>query len=432
MQRQFDDLLLGSIELFCLAAELGSFTLAANAASVTPAAVSRSVARLEARLGVRLFVRTTRQIRLTDSGRRYFEQCRDALSQLVDAEREATGQQATPAGVLRISMPTPYGHYRVLPLLPAFRERYPDVRVDTHLSNRNIDFAEEGYDLAIRGSAPADSNLIARKLEDAELVIVATPGYLKRAGMPTAVDDLHAHECIQFELPSSGRTIPWLFNDGSDEIDVATTGSYGTSGDYLAGVTLARSGAGLFQTYRFIVEQDLRAGTLVEVLPGLGGRSRPFMLLYPHARFCRRAYVCSSTFSSSIWRARRPGSRPRTRQNEPAHRARRTGSRCRRRVSMPALWPPSTCRISPVTNGAESRYRIASTMSLISPMRPTGCSDASVACVSGACIGDLMIPGDTAFTRMPAFAYSIASDFVAAFNPPFVSDASTDGTLLFA
>ncbi|WP_175745555.1 LysR family transcriptional regulator [Burkholderia ambifaria] len=284
MQRKFDDLLLGSIELFCLAAELGSFTLAATAASVTPAAVSRSVARLEERLGVRLFVRTTRQIRLTDSGRRYFEQCRDALSQLVDAEREATGQQATPAGVLRISMPTPYGHYRVLPLLPAFRERYPDVRVETHLSNRNIDFAEEGFDLAIRGRAPADSSLVARKLEDAELVVVATPDYLKRAGVPRAVDDLHAHECIQFELPSSGRPIPWLFNDGT-EIEIATTGGYGTSGDVLAGVTLARSGAGLFQTYRFIVERDLREGTLAEVLSGQGGRSRPFMLLYPHARY---------------------------------------------------------------------------------------------------------------------------------------------------
>lgn len=93
MQRQFEDLLLGSIELFCLAAELESFTVAATAAGVTPAAVSRSVARLETRLGVRLFVRTTRQIRLTDAGKRYFEQCRLALSQLADAEREATGQQ---------------------------------------------------------------------------------------------------------------------------------------------------------------------------------------------------------------------------------------------------------------------------------------------------------------------------------------------------
>ncbi|WP_431822385.1 LysR substrate-binding domain-containing protein [Burkholderia sp. F1] len=286
MQRKFDDLLLGSIELFCLAAELGSFTLAATAASVTPAAVSRSVARLEERLGVRLFVRTTRQIRLTDSGRRYFEQCRQALSQLVDAEREATGQQATPAGVLRISMPTPYGHYRVLPLLPAFRERYPDVQVEAHLSNRNIDFAEEGFDLAIRGSAPADSSLIARKLEDAELVAVATPGYLKRAGVPKSVDDLRAHDCIQFELPSSGRNIPWLFHDAAgNALDVMTTGGYGTSGDVLAGVTLARHGAGLFQTYRFIVDQDLRDGGLVEVLPDRGGRSRPFILLYPHGRY---------------------------------------------------------------------------------------------------------------------------------------------------
>jgi DNA-binding transcriptional LysR family regulator len=117
MQRQFEDLLLGSIELFCLAAESESFTVAATAASVTPAAVSRAVARLEKRLGVRLFVRTTRQIRLTEAGRRYFEQCRQALSQLADAEREANGQQTTPTGVLRINMPTPYGHYRVLPLL---------------------------------------------------------------------------------------------------------------------------------------------------------------------------------------------------------------------------------------------------------------------------------------------------------------------------
>lgn len=166
MQRRFDDLLLGSIELFCLAAELESFTLAANAASVNPAAVSRSVARLEERLGVRLFVRTTRQIRLTDPGRRYYERCRQALGELVDAEREVTGQQTTPAGVLRISMPTPYGHYRVLPLLPAFRERYPDVSIETHLSNRNIEFAEDGFDLAIRGarrtiprSSPASSKM---------------------------------------------------------------------------------------------------------------------------------------------------------------------------------------------------------------------------------------------------------------------------------
>lgn len=129
MQRQFDNLLLGSIELFCLAAELRSFTLAAVAASVTPSAVSRSVARLERRLGVKLFVRNTRHVRLTDLGQSYFERCNEALGQLAGAEKEATGQQTTPAGTLRISMPTPFGHYRVLPLIAEYRERYPDVMV---------------------------------------------------------------------------------------------------------------------------------------------------------------------------------------------------------------------------------------------------------------------------------------------------------------
>jgi DNA-binding transcriptional LysR family regulator len=254
MQRQFDDLLLGSIELFCLAAELGSFTIAATAASVTPAAVSRAVARLEKRLGVRLFVRTTRQIRLTDPGRRYFEQCQSALRQLMDAEREATGQQVTPAGILRISMPTPYGHYRVLPLLAEFR-----------------------------GRAPEDSGLIARKLEDAELVVVASPAYLRKAGKLNTPDDLLNHECIQYELPSSGRNVPWQFMHEGEGVEL-TPGGYGVSGDVLAGVTLARHGAGVFQTYRFVVEQDLADGALKELLKPFGGTSRPFILLYPHGR----------------------------------------------------------------------------------------------------------------------------------------------------
>ena len=284
MKRQFDDVLLGSIELFVLAAEQGGFTAAAQVAGVTPAAVSRSVARLEQRLGVRLFVRTTRQIRLTDSGKGYFEQCRQALAQLVEAEREVTGGQAAPAGQLRLSAPTPYAHHRLLPVLPLFRARYPDVAVDVHISNRNIDFAGEGYDLAIRGREPADSNLIARKLEDAELVLVASPAYLARAGTPQSLDDLARHPCMQFELPSTGRRIPWLCRDGAAPVELATSGPFTCSDDVLGIVTLARHGAGIAQTYRFIVAQDLARGELVELLPAHGGTSRPFYLLYPHAR----------------------------------------------------------------------------------------------------------------------------------------------------
>jgi DNA-binding transcriptional LysR family regulator len=284
MQRQFGDILLGSIELFCLAAETGGFTSAALAAGVTPAAVSRSISRLEKRLGLRLFVRTTRSVRLTDAGRSYFAQCRQALGQLAEAEREVMGQQAQPSGTLRISVPTTYGHHRILPMLPVFRERFPDIRLHVHLSNRNIDFVEEGYDMAIRVRAQPDSTLIARHLEDAALVVVATRKYLKKAGTPRTLDDLAAHECIQFELPSSGRRISWLFKEEGKDREVFADSAYSCSDDVLGGVTLAKSDAGLFQTYRFVVEKELAAGALVEVLKPFAGRARPYTLLYPDGR----------------------------------------------------------------------------------------------------------------------------------------------------
>lgn len=284
MQRQFGDILLGSIELFCLAAETGGFTSAALAAGVTPAAVSRSISRLEKRLGLRLFVRTTRSVRLTDAGRAYFAQCRQALAQLAEAEREVMGQQAQPSGTLRISVPTTYGHHRILPMLPAFRERFPDIRLHVHLSNRNIDFVEEGYDMAVRVRAQPDSTLIARHLEDAALVVVATRKYLKKAGTPRTLDDLAVHECIQFELPSSGRRISWLFKENGKDREVFADSAYSCSDDVLGGVTLAKSDAGLFQTYRFVVEKELADGALVEVLKPFAGRSRPYTLLYPDGR----------------------------------------------------------------------------------------------------------------------------------------------------
>ncbi|MEJ1130436.1 LysR substrate-binding domain-containing protein [Variovorax sp. CCNWLW225] len=284
MQRQFGDILLGSIELFCLAAETGGFTSAALAAGVTPAAVSRSISRLEKRLGLRLFVRTTRSVRLTDAGRSYFAQCRQALTQLAEAEREVMGQQALPSGTLRISVPTTYGHHRILPLLPAFRERFSDIRLHVHLSNRNIDFVEEGYDMAVRVRAQPDSTLIARHLEDADLVVVATRKYLKKAGTPRTLSDLAVHECIQFELPSSGRRISWLFKENGKDREVFADSAYSCSDDVLGGVTLAKSDAGLFQTYRFVVEKELADGTLVEVLKPFAGRSRPYTLLYPDGR----------------------------------------------------------------------------------------------------------------------------------------------------
>ena len=157
--------------------------------------------------------------------------------------------------------------------------------MDIHISNRNIDFVAEGYDLAIRVRAQPDSSLIARLLEDGELVVVASPSYLRRAGIPQTLEDLSAHECIQYELPSNGRRISWLFQVDGKAQEYAGEAGYSCSDDVLGGVTLAMHGAGLFQTYKFIVEQALANGSLVEVLQPFGGRSRPFTLLYPHGRY---------------------------------------------------------------------------------------------------------------------------------------------------
>ena len=284
MTRQFDDLRLGSIELFCLTAQHQGFTAAARTAGLTAAAVSRSVARLEKRLGVRLLMRTTRQVRLTDVGQRYYDQCRQALGQLSEAEREASGQQQKPSGLVRLSLPTSYGHYRVLPLLPAFHRRYPEIDIEASLSNRNIDFTDEGFDLAVRGRTPPDSGLVARKLEDADLLIVAAPAYLKRRRAPRTPEDLVRHDCVQFVLPSSGQVVPWLLRREGQITEWTTEGRLRCTDDILAPITLARAGGGLVQTYRFLVESDLREGRLVEVLAEHAGASRPFSLIYPASR----------------------------------------------------------------------------------------------------------------------------------------------------
>lgn len=289
MARAFDTGFLGSIELFCTTAELQSFTAAAARAGVTQSAVSRSVSRLESRLGVQLFVRSTRSVRLSEQGRAYYKQCRQALGQIEEAGRELKGLQAEAAGLVRISLPTTYAHYRVLPVIAAFREEFPQVRLEIQLTNQSADLVAEGIDLAIRARDLPDSGMIARKLEDAELVIVGAPAYLERRGEPASIDDLQHHDCIQFERPRTGQPVPWLVQAGGQAIEVSTFGALCITGDILGLATAARAGVGLTQMYRFIVEDDLAAGRLKELLPGYGGASRPFSLLYPAHRYMPHA-----------------------------------------------------------------------------------------------------------------------------------------------
>jgi DNA-binding transcriptional LysR family regulator len=283
MARRFDHL--GDVEAFLAVVEHGSFTAGAVALSTTPSVLSRAIARLEARLGSQLLRRTTRRIGLTDAGRQYVEQARAAFTLLDDAEREIQGQEGELSGRVRLSVPTTYGHYRLPPLLARFTRQYPRVQVELNITNRNVDLVAEGFDLAIRLGDLPDSGLVARKLEDAALCLVAAPDYLRRAGTPRTLDDLHRHVCLPFVLPRTGRIAPWVFRDGERDIDWPTASPIAISDDVLGVVSLAEHGAGICQSYDFIVRDRIERGRLVELLPHLRGRSRPFSLIYaPHRR----------------------------------------------------------------------------------------------------------------------------------------------------
>jgi DNA-binding transcriptional LysR family regulator len=283
MARQFD--YLSDVEAFLAVVERGSFTAAAVALSTTPSVLSRAVARLETRLGNQLLRRTTRRLGLTEAGRAYFEQARVAFALLDEAQRDAQGAEGTLKGRVRISVPTTYGHYRLPPLLAAFTQRHPDVRVELNITNRNVDFVAEGFDLAIRLGHLPDSGLVARKLEDAALCLVASPDYLRRAGAPASLGDLQRHACLPFVMPSTGRIAPWLFKDGEADIEWLAAPFVTVSDDVLGVVSLARHGVGICQSYEFIVREWIQRGDLVEVLPQLRGRSRPFSVVYaPHRR----------------------------------------------------------------------------------------------------------------------------------------------------
>ncbi|WP_322547677.1 LysR family transcriptional regulator [Stenotrophomonas geniculata] len=283
MSRKFD--YLGDVEVFLAVVEHGSFTAGAVALSTTPSVLSRAVTRLEARLGRQLLQRTTRRVGLTDAGRLYLEQVRTAFGLLNDAERDVLAQDGALAGRVRLSVPTTYGHYRLPPVLARFAQQYPQVQVELNITNRNVDLVAEGFDLAIRLGQLPDSGLVGRKLEDAPLVLVASPEYLQRRGTPQTLDDLQQHLCLPFVMPRTGRLAPWIFQDDGRDVDWLPRSSIETSDDVLGVVSLAEQGIGICQSYAFIVRERLRRRQLVEVLPQLRGRSRPFSVIYaPHRR----------------------------------------------------------------------------------------------------------------------------------------------------
>ncbi len=268
-----------SVEAFCLSYELGNFTQAAKALGVTPQAVSRSVAKLEQSLQVALFRRNTRHIEATEAGRNYYRACKEALQILSTAEAQVRGQEDQLAGEVRVSVPTTYGNHLFLPQLAEFRARFPRIHVEVEVSNRNIDFVKDSFDMAIRMGPLPDASFVARRLGEFSLGVFASPKYLKQRPRPTRLAELEDHECALFVMPRTGRILPWVFLPGPESI--VPPAALRVRDDVTGLVAFARAGGGLIQIYHYLVREELARGELVEVLSGYSGHTRRFSLIYP-------------------------------------------------------------------------------------------------------------------------------------------------------
>lgn len=272
------------IELFCKVAEALSFTAAAEQAGTSPSAVSKAVRRLEDQLGIKLFERTTRAIRLTQEGASYHGTCRDALDRIAQAELTLAQRRAHPHGTLRLSLPPSYGVVDLMPRLPRYLDRYRgDVRILASLSNSVAEFVTEGFDLAVRIGKVADSRLVARRLRDAQVLVVASPHYLAVHGTPTHPDELQDHPCIDLLLPDTRKPVPWEFSRGRRTWRVQVPAAI-TVDLPLAAVSAAVAGGGFARLLDFSVANEIEAGTLVEVLADFRPPGTPVSIVYPGNR----------------------------------------------------------------------------------------------------------------------------------------------------
>jgi DNA-binding transcriptional LysR family regulator len=266
---------------FVEAASAGSLRAAADRLDVTPAAVSKNLARLEQQLGVRLLQRSTRRLALTAEGAVFLEKARAALRGLDEAVAEVSQSAQVPAGRVRISVGMAFGRRWVLPLLPKLAIQYPGLVLEVDLDNRPVDLLSAGFDIGIRGGFVPDSSLIARRVCALPVGLFASPGYLKRAGVPTNVADLAGHRTAAVRF-ANGALSSWMFGRGAGALEITPNASVLVSDPEVA-LDLALDDAGIVQAGLHHALPYLRSGRLKLLLPGLHDPgAREVVLHYPH------------------------------------------------------------------------------------------------------------------------------------------------------
>lgn len=269
------------LSVFCCVAKHANYARAAEELTLSPSGVSRIVTRLEERLGVRLIQRTTRSLSLTEAGTAFLARATQILADLADAEAEVQKTVAHPRGTVRLSAPVVFGQLHVAPMLGPLAERFPDLAFDLSLTNRFVDLIEEGMDLAIRIGQLADSRLIARRLCTNQRVLVASPSYLARRGVPKEPADLEEHDCVLFSDFARPREWKLLGRDGSVSVNISGKIA---SNNMEVMTSAAKQGLGITLGATLSVGPALLSGELVRVLSDYQLEPTAIFAVYPSAR----------------------------------------------------------------------------------------------------------------------------------------------------
>lgn len=278
----FDGRLVGGMAVLSAVVDGGSFVQAAESLDMTPSGVSRAIARLEKRMGIRLFDRTTRSVTLTDEGRRLYQEIAPLLASLEQAADGAAGSARAVRGRLRVNIDPYFSRLILGPALDRFMSSYPELQLDLFTSNQLGDLVADGVDLALRFGHPASSSLVARKLLETRVVTVASPAYLQRHGRPRTPAELDSgrHARIEFRDPETGRPFAWEFHRGAERVILTGKGRL-TVNDAGTLYSVCEAGHAIAQVFELGVERALQEGRLVELFPDWRDELFPLYALYP-------------------------------------------------------------------------------------------------------------------------------------------------------
>jgi len=268
-----------AIHVFTQVVESGGFSRAAGRLGLSTTAVSRQVAELEAHLHTRLLNRTTRRLSLTESGQAFYGRAVQLLHDLQEAEQEASKATVVPRGTIRLTTSINFGMRHVAAAIAGFAERHPEVQFDVQLTDRVVDLVEEGFDLAIRVGGSGSENLVARKLGETRLVACAAPEYLRRHGSPERPEDLARHNCFTYEYASPRNQWRLRGPDGREHAVRVSGTIHSNNGDL--NTALAVRGVGVAFEPDFMVDDELRAGRLIALLPDYAVEPSPIYAVYP-------------------------------------------------------------------------------------------------------------------------------------------------------